>query len=527
MSPCGGRGHRLNPAAAKSETVCREIQPGQDGPRILFCHVAFTGFTAAMHPPDSASTFSYRPLHGLPEVAGLGSLSEMTGPGLSVAEVVDRLKRYHYALQRLWRIFLARLTAEPVYELKMAWSHHAYLCAEHITAVRDRVAEMRHPPLGLEKVPHEALKFLFDEIQAAPSAAELCAGIYLKALPALRAGMTRHLAQTNRLADAPTCRALRHALLEIDDMIAWGARAVPCLPAEGNLTGWLALLDQSLAAAGDLDGAGACVPRALTPQFSAQPWQYDRIPQRDARFPDPYNMGVHAEEFLYTPEFPARAKTLMMYYKRIREIDVPEMMAGILVELPDKPWGFYRDLTRQLWDEARHAMMGEVGFVSQSIAWPEQVMVNFTWSKGLNEQLTPVERHAVLWFIEQGLMTKTGKRYEWEVGAESGDPLARLFQDYDWADEVLHARIGRDWYVSQFNDDTAKAAEYGSACWSKVVSGWDQWRAAGLTQHRNWWPGLYQEHCRRHGLTPDEKALAFSTTYAATRADLQRIAASG
>ena len=45
----------------------------------------------------------------------------------------------------------------------------------------------------------------------------------------------------------------------------------------------------------------------------------------------------------------------------------------------------------------------------------------------------------MLYFIEQGLMPKTGKRYEWEVGVASGDPLSATFQDYDWADEVLHA----------------------------------------------------------------------------------------
>ena len=74
-------------------------------------------------------------------------------------------------------------------------------------------------------------------------------------------------------------------------------------------------------------------------------------------------------------------------------------------------------------------------------------MINFTWSLGLNTQLKPIERHAVLYFIEQGLMPKTGKRFEWEVGQASGNPLSALFQDYDWADEVLHARIGRDWYL--------------------------------------------------------------------------------
>ncbi|MES2705619.1 MAG: hypothetical protein V4726_03350 [Verrucomicrobiota bacterium] len=467
----------------------------------------------------------------LPECAGLGSLEKMAAPGLSVEACVDRLKGYHYSLLRIWKILLSRLTAEPVYELKMAWSLHAHLCAEHVTALRERVAEMRHPPLGLDKIPSEALRLLFDEIQAAPTATDLIRGIHAIALPAVRDAMRGHLADTNHLADAPTCRILKFALLEIDEMIQWGRDALSsdlpaARPAQGGET-WDQLLADCLATAGTPGGSEKPEPRPLVPQFSALGWKYDGTPQRDARFSDPYNMGVHAEAFLYNPDFPARAKTLMMYYKRLREIDVPEMMASILTETGDKPWGFYRDLTRQLWDEARHAMMGEAGFTAQGIDWPAFVMVNFTWSKGLNEQLTPRERHAVLWFIEQGLMTKTGKRYEWEVGTESGDPLSRLFQDYDWADEVLHARIGRDWYVKDFDNDPHKAAAYGSACWSKVVSDWEKFRTDGLTEHHNWWPSLYQEFCRLRGETPDPAAAAFRTTYADTRADLERIAASG
>jgi hypothetical protein len=472
----------------------------------------------------------YRSYKNLPEAAGVCSLAEAAKPGLSVNDCVERLKRYHYAFHRLWTAFNARLTAEPIYEIKMAFGLHAHLCAQHVSALRERVAEMRHPPLGLDKVPHDQLRLFFDEILAAPHTVDLLTGIYTRALPALKEGLENHLRDTNPLADWPSVRVLRFALLEIDDMLAWGRKALECLvdePRTEDLDGWLALLDDCLAAAGGLDGASTTTGLGATPRFSEMPFRYDRTPRRDARFPDPYNMGVHAEEFLYTPGFPASAKTLMMYYKRLREIDVPEMMASILVESPDKPWEFHRDLTRQLWDEARHAIMGEAGFVKLGIDWPKCVMVNFTWSKGLNEQLTPRERHAVLWFIEQGLMTKTGKRYEWEVGKASGDPTSELFQDYDWADEVLHARIGRDWYVTQFDDDVEKAARYGSDCWSKVVSDWDQWRKDGLTEHRNWWPELYTEFCRRHGFEPQPEVLAFSRSYAETRADLQRIAASG
>lgn len=470
-------------------------------------------------------------LYGLPEAAGLGSLASLAKPGMGVNDCVERLKRYHYVLQRTWRLLLGRLAAEPIYELKMAWSQHAHLAAEHISSMRARVAEMRHPPLGLEKIPHEGLRLLFDELQAAPTAADLIHGLYEVALPALREACAEHLECSNRLADAPTCRLLKFALLEFDEMIGWGKAAMAsqlpaALPPRGGAD-WTARLHQCLAAAGGLGGAGEAGRAMPGPHFSAGPWVYDKVPQRDARFPDPYNMGVHAEAFLYDPQFPARAKTLMMYYKRLREIDVPEMMASLLTEMGDKPWEFYRDLTRQLWDEARHAMMGEVGFVAQGIDWSRLVMVNFTWSKGLNEQLTAQERHAVLWFIEQGLMNKTGKRFEWEVGTASGDALAEAFQDYDWADEVLHARIGRDWFVKDFDNDPHRAAAYGSACWSKVVSDWEQLRRDGLTAHRNWWPELYGEFCRLRGETPDPAALAFATTYQETRADLNRISASG
>ncbi len=479
------------------------------------------------------SESAYRSYKGLPEVAGICSVTQAAGAGLSVNECVDRLKRYHYALHRLWHLFNARLTAEPVYEIKMAFSLHAHLCAQHVTAMRDRVAEMRHPPLGLDKIPHDRLRLFFDEILAAPHTVDVLSAVYTRALPALKRGLERHVKDTNRLADWPTVRLIRFALLEVDDMLAWGSAALNSLadePRSEGLDNWLASLDACLADAGGLEGVGGMKdgpgPEGL-PKFSVTPFQYDRTPRRDERFPDPYNMGVHAEEFLYTPGFPASAKTLMMYFKRLREIDVPEMMAGILVESADKPWEFHRDMTRQLWDEARHAMMGEAGFVNLGLDWPKQVMVNFTWSKGLNEQLKPAERHAVLWFIEQGLMSKTGKRYEWEVGCESGDPLSALFQDYDWADEVLHARIGREWYVSQFDGDVEKAAHYGSECWSKVVSDWAAWREAGLTEHKNWWPGLYSEFCRIQGINPDPAALSFATSYAETRADLRRIAASG
>lgn len=469
----------------------------------------------------------------VPPLAGLCTFAEAQRTGLSVEDCVAWLKRQHYVLLRLHQIFTARITSEPLYELKTAFSHHGYLCAEHVTSHRQRVAELREPPLGLEEIPHPGLKLACEEVLSAPTTAALLLGLYEVLIPALSEAVNSYLATTNPLADAPSVRLLRFCRLELEDIRQFGDQAIAALVTaeeRQSLADWLQLLQQALAAAQGISGRkipaqGGSPPPLPAPRFSAQPYQYDRIPRRDARFRDPYNAGVNPEAFLYDERFAPRDKVLMLYYKRLREIDVPEMMASILHETTDKPWEFYHDMSRQLWDEARHALLGEVGFVALGVDWT-QIPINFTWSLNLNTQLTPQERHAVLFFIEQGLMPRTGKRYEWEVGQASGIPLAALIQDFDWADEVLHAQIGRRWYVSAYGD-LKRALDYGDRCWSKVMSHWHEYRARGLTEHRNWWPELYRVACQRWGVVPDPAALDFAVTYEDLRADLKNISASG
>src|SRR5436305_8618925 len=184
---------------------------------------------------------TYQSYRGLPALAGICSMPDAMKPGLSVEECVRRLKRYHYAFKRLHHIFTARITAEPLYELKMAFSHHAHLCAEHVTALRKRVGEMREPPLGLEVVPDPNLELFFDEILSAPTTAELVAGLYERALPALKAALQNHMRDTNPLADQPSIRLCRFALLEVEDMIGFGSQTTASLidgSTQKEITGW-------------------------------------------------------------------------------------------------------------------------------------------------------------------------------------------------------------------------------------------------------------------------------------------------
>ena len=44
---------------------------------------------------------------------------------------------------------------------------------------------------------------------------------------------------------------------------------------------------------------------------------------------------------------------------RFSEINVAEGLAVVLCETKEMPWEFYWDISRHLWDEVRHSMMGE------------------------------------------------------------------------------------------------------------------------------------------------------------------------
>lgn len=468
---------------------------------------------------------SYRGYAGLPPLVGLHSMQEAVTKGITVAECVARLLRIHWSLKRLHSCFVERIAAMPVYELKMAFSLHALYCAEHVEEFARRVREMRQPPYGLEVSPDADLDRFFDEISAAPDVAALVLGLYSYAVPALTRALERLIADTNKLFDHPTYRICRLTLVEMQDVSQYGHEAVKCLVSEeakSSLAEWTTLLADLLKAAGDLDGTEARSTVELKPMFSVINRKYDATPRRDERFKDPYNMGVNAEALLFNPDVPPLPKSIMLYFKRMREIDVPEVMSSILSETSNKPWEYYRAMTRQLWDEARHAMMGETGFVSMGIDWTK-IPFNFTWSLGLNTQLSPLERHAVLYTIEQGLMPKkTGKQYEWEVAVATSNRLTMLIQDYDWADEVLHAQIGREWLVKELGGQKA-ALDFGDRSWSRILIDWARWRDEGLTQHRNWWPEIYSDCCRHWAVEPDPDLLAYNTTYESTRADLKQV----
>jgi hypothetical protein len=446
-----------------------------------------------------------RPYLDIAPLAGVCDFPAACRTGVSVEDNVNLFKRFHFLLKRSYFIILSRIAATPIYEVKMAFSYHSYLIAENISKLRARVAEMREPPWGLDDIPEAAYALFFDEILAAPSLEETMVGVYRVALPALVNAIQTHFHSTNPLVDQPSVRLLKYLKPDLEDMIAWGDDALNKMiehtgsGEEASL--WVRRFQSYLSSAGGISGREARPSSSPVPVNSKVPFVYDSVPKRDLRFKDPFNDNFRPEVLLYDPEIPPSTKVLILLFKRFREIDVPEMMASILYETQNRPWEYYADMTRQLWDEARHALMGEVGFVAKGIDW-SRVTLRHVWSYHLNTCLSPLARHGILYSIEKGLMPKTGKRYEWEVAVHADDPLTALFQDYDWADEVLHARIGRDWYLSNFKT-TEEALEFSNTQSGPPVD----YQKMGYTENQDWWPEFYRYACEVTGIPFSERAV--------------------
>lgn len=450
-----------------------------------------------------------KPPENIPELAGITTYADASRIGYSVEENVRRLLRLHWTERRLMDVMLAHLASTPEWEVKCALALHQWYCAEHADWLRARITEMRHPAPPLDEAPDAALDAFLEEVLRAENTNELLTAIYGVALPALRDAYYHHIEHTNPLVDHPTVRFMRFALVELTEAIEWGMRALDVPAAADNtqaLSEWhqhlQRYLDAALGIAGDPDidiaegdarrgSAIRAMQPPLSPPRALAEFRPDFSPARDDRFHGLYNFEFPPQLVYNDTGVPADERNLALLCKRTLEMDVPEAMASFLYERKDQPWEFYLDYSRQLWDEARHAMMGTVAFEARGVEWKEKIPLNVGFSLRLNLHATPQERQILLYAIEQSLMpAETGKRFEYETAVAADDELSAHFHDYDWADEVLHAQIGRR-ALRREGISREDAIRRGEEIHHRTWAALDAYRSREAQTY--WWPDFVKE----------------------------------
>jgi hypothetical protein len=450
-----------------------------------------------------------KPKKKIPELAGVATYASAARIGYTVEENVQRLLRLHWTERRLMDAMLAHLASTPVWEVKCALALHQWYAAEHAHWLRGRITEMRHPAPPLDQSPDGSLNAFLEEVFRAATTEELLVGIYSVALPALRDAYYRHIHRTNALVDHPTARFMRFALVEVTEAVDWGERAVAALMedegAESRAASWREHLQLYLDSARGITGDPAIdleegdsrrgsairtMEAPLPPPRATGPFVPDFRPARDDRFHGLYNFEFPPHAVYNADGVPADERNLALLCKRTLEMDVPEMMSSFLYDRKDQPWEFYLDYSRQLWDEARHSMMGTVVFEAQGVDW-KAIPLNVGFSLRLNLHATAPERQILLYAIEQSLMpAETGKRFEYETAVDAGDELSAHFHDYDWADEVLHAQIGRR-ALRREGISRDEAIRHGEEIHNRTWAALDTYRSR--EPQTNWWPDFVRE----------------------------------
>jgi hypothetical protein len=435
----------------------------------------------------------------IPRLAGVANLAQAQRMGFSVAEASRRLRRLVYVKQRLAFLAAAHLNATPEWEVKPALALHAWLDAEHATALRARLIELREPAGRLDQAPDAILAAVLDEALHARGTVELVGGVYGVLRPALLAAAERYLAETNPLADQPSCRLLKLICVEEREAIEWGRAAVAAVTASPEAQtpseAWQKHLAAFLIAAGGVDGTEAASQPKLPSRRAAEKFEPDITPRRDARFSGLFDTSTPADTVYLDESRPVEERNLALLFKRVREMDVPEVVAGILAQSPPPEWDQCAQLFRQMWDEARHALLGGVALEARGASW-QTLPINVTFSHKLAKFCSPVERHILLYAIEQSLMPgRRGKRYEWELARASGDALSTTFQDFDWADEVLHVEIARRALRGRLKGGLAQARKRADALWKRIARGLERSpfpAGSDDVAPRDWWKQFAQ-----------------------------------
>ena len=423
----------------------------------------------------------------IPPLAGVCTYDDATRSGTTVDDTVRMLRRLARIEHRTLLALCAHVNAVPQWEAKCALALHIWQDAEHCSWLRERVPELRKPPHYLDRPDDTALEAFFDELIRSRSTAELLTGVYRVLKPSLLEAIGSFRERHNPLADQPTFRILRFLELEEREQVAWGEEALGALG--GADAAWERHLTVFLRAAGGASGDGDRRVELPTPR-AIEPLELVRTPRRDERFTRLWNSRGRLPGF----DAPAAEVNWRLLYVRLTEMHVVELLALTLFEWPGGSFEDHRDLARHLWDEARHAMLGEVAFETRDVDW-HTVPHELVFASYPNLELEPRERYALLYRSEHAVMGKgrkgdlqqAGKPEQHALAGASGDPLSTLFLDFDWADEVLHVHLARSVLARAF-ETTAERDAAGSRAAAGLERIVEQDRAL---ERSDWWPEFY------------------------------------
>jgi hypothetical protein len=149
---------------------------------------------------------------------------------LNVKARAEAVGTFRHVNVFLMETLAAWVPSAPEMEVKVLFGRHIWLVAQVADNLGRRARELR-APLHFSRLPSASYIRALDALAALTQTAARLEGLYQAALPSLRSGYMRYLAQTDRLIDEPTVVIVEDAMREIDRMQGESVRLLEEFPA--------------------------------------------------------------------------------------------------------------------------------------------------------------------------------------------------------------------------------------------------------------------------------------------------------
>ena len=387
--------------------------------------------------------------------------------GMSVAESANRLHRLAYIDRRLARIESGHLIARPEYELKGAFARLVWQDASFNEQCRSRCKQLRLGTVAFDKCPDIALERLTDRVLDSASTLILLVALFEVVKPAQLEAIDDYLQRAQPIVDEPTIMMLRHQQLDRQLQIDWGKSVLTELLQSASeeerreAEKWRSFLENLLQRAGGISGTGARTEQEHALPAPTIPFELPVASIRDSRFTTSLRKF---DGMTFEDSDEGRLEAMMLH--RFYEMTATEALAYIFFNAECKPWAFHYDVARHLWDEARHSWFGEAALKAKR----RNVHSIPNWTgfyemcRNEFDDIDEAYTHLTIAIEKAAMKYPPGKREEWEFCRDKvQDPLMTTFQDFDWADEVVHAGLGQKWIINDLHQGDQEKAKMAAA----------------------------------------------------------------
>jgi uncharacterized ferritin-like protein (DUF455 family) len=332
--------------------------------------------------------------------------------------------------------------------LKVGLAHHLHTAMERATQLRARVVGLTRATA--EDLPvRQGCQTVMKHLDEAPEVTVLLAG-FIRILRSLIALYKHHLETTDIVGDAESNRLISAVLPGVTSTLVYLSEALQNTPSTSDLTAFTektdALWNSRESGSSLLFRDSIWLPITRV-RAVARPDGLNRC--------EPGSLGLMTIDPVGDREDVAK----FLHADLDEEYTTLELMARNSYEHPDMPWQFHVDMTRQVADEARHAVMMLNLLESRGFHYGDFDIYTGSY-EGLYE-FGPCDagsRKELLWrmlirqtFMEGLALDSLADNIPKRAAADQHDIAHAL--DYILRDEVFHVQSGTRWSAYLIGED--------------------------------------------------------------------------